>query len=132
GADPSTVVTNEQGEATGETRAARIAPYYQLLQLPVEEGDEPTDAEMVLMRPYVPYSEQEQSQLLTSFMAARMDGGDYGELVVYEMEGEGNTLPDGPGIAAGWIGGDSDVTEARRNAGDDAEVRLGNLLLIPI
>ncbi|MDD9370894.1 MAG: UPF0182 family protein, partial [Acidimicrobiales bacterium] len=87
GADPNTVVTNEQGEATGETRAARIAPYYQLLQLPVEAGDEPTDAEMVLMRPYVPYSEQEQSQLLTAFMAARMDGDDYGELVVYEMEG---------------------------------------------
>ncbi|HEX5947024.1 MAG TPA: UPF0182 family protein [Acidimicrobiales bacterium] len=132
GADPNTEVTNEQGEATGETRAARIAPYYQLLQLPAEADDPPTDAEMVLMRPYVPYSEQEQSQLLTAFMAARMDPENYGKLVVYEMEGEGNTLPDGPGIAAATIGGDRDVTEARRNAGEDAEVRLGNLLLIPI
>jgi uncharacterized membrane protein (UPF0182 family) len=133
GADPNTVVTNEQGEATGETRAARIAPYYQLLQLPTEGGSRTeAEAEMVLMRPYVPYSEQEQSQLLTAFMAARMDGEQYGELIVYEMEGEGSTLPDGPGIAAATIGGDRDVTEARRNAGEDAEVRLGNLLLIPI
>ena len=135
GADPNTVVTNEQGEATGETRTARIAPYYQLLQLPTgdaAEAAEAAEAEMVLMRPYVPYSEQEQSQLLTAFMAARMDGDNYGELIVYEMESEGRTLPNGPGIAAATIGADRDVTEARRNAGEDAEVRLGNLLLIPI
>ena len=130
GADPTTQVTDDAGQATGEVRAARIAPYYQLLQLPQDgEATEPGDAEMVMMRPFVPYSDDDRSQLLTAFMAARMDGDSYGELVVYEMSSR--DLPDGPGIVAGTIGGNQDVARAVRDAGD-SEVRLGNLLLVPI
>jgi uncharacterized protein len=132
GADPSTSVTNEQGQATGEQVRARIAPYYQLLQLPsVESGEEAEDPEMVLMRPFVPFSEDDQSQLLTAFMAARMDPGNYGELVVYEMP-TGN-LPPGPGIAAATIRSDTEVARDQTELGQrGSEVLYGNLLLVPV
>ena len=46
-----------------------------LLQLPQEEGGALSEeAEMVLMRPFVPFSDDDRSQLLSAFMAARMDG----------------------------------------------------------
>jgi len=132
GADPTTPVTDEQGQATGEVRAARIAPYYQVLQLPEDDGTSMAEEpEMVMMRPFVPYSEDDRSQLLTAFMAARMDGDHYGELVVYEMSS--TDLPDGPGIAAATIGADETVSELENLLGrGGSEVRYGNMLLVPI
>ncbi len=128
GADPTTAVTDEQGQLTGEQRAPRISPYYQLLQLPQDESGTPTpEAEMVLMRPFVPFSPDDSNQLLQAFMAARMDGENYGELVVYEMSGE---LTPGPGLAAANIASDRDVSNQLTRPG--TEVRLGNLLLVPI
>jgi uncharacterized protein len=137
GADPSTPVTDTAGQATGEQRSPRIAPYYQLLQLPSTqtpasgEPASPSEAEMVLMRPFVPQSEDDRQQLLTAFMAARMDGENYGELVVYQMpSGE---LPPGPGIAAANIRGDEAVSQADTELGlGSSEVLYGNLLLIPV
>jgi uncharacterized membrane protein (UPF0182 family) len=136
GADPSTPVTDTAGQATGEQRSPRIAPYYQLLQLPSTQtpasGEPaPSEAEMVLMRPFVPQSEDDRQQLLTAFMAARMDSEHYGELVVYQMpSGE---LPPGPGIAAANIRGDEAVSQADTELGlGSSEVLYGNLLLIPV
>jgi uncharacterized protein len=164
GADPSTPVTDTQGQATGEQRAPRITPYYQLLQLPNSQptdgeattaagdattaegeaaaagqepagegaaGQEPAgQAEMVLMRPFVPFSEGDKNQLLTAFMAARMDGDHYGELVVYQMPSE---LPDGPGLAAASIAADEQVASVETLLGSTGSlVRKGNLLLVPI
>ena len=151
GADPSTQVTNEAGEATGEERAARIAPYYQLLQLPQGEaaqagqagqegeaaggGEAATTAasevEMVMMRPFVPAAGDDSTPLLTAFMAARMDGDNYGQLQVYEMSSA--DLPPGPGTAASTIGADETVSLLKNRLGTGgSEVRLGNLLLVPI
>jgi hypothetical protein len=130
GADPSTQVTNEQGQVTG-AQAPRIAPYYQLLQLPNESGEVSPQAEMALMRPFVPFSEDDRSQLLTAFMAARMDPGHYGELVVYQMPP--GDLPDGPGIAAGKIQADENVSRDETELGrGGSRVLYGNLLLVPI
>jgi uncharacterized protein len=130
GADPSTQVTNEQGQVTG-AQAPRIAPYYQLLQLPNESGEVSPQAEMALMRPFVPFSEDDRSQLLTAFMAARMDPGHYGELVVYEMPSD--DPPPGPGIAAATIQADETVSELESLLGrGGSEVLYGNLLLVPV
>ena len=132
GADPTTPVTDEQGQLTGEQRAPRISPYYQLLQLPQDASGTPApEAEMVLMRPFVPFSEDDSNQLLTAFMAARMDGDNYGDLVVYELSAQ--ELPPGPGIAAASISADEDVSVLRNRLGTGgSEVRFGNLLLVPI
>ncbi|HZM40064.1 MAG TPA: UPF0182 family protein, partial [Acidimicrobiales bacterium] len=90
------------------------------------------DPEMVLMRPFVPQSnENTETQQLTAFMAARMDGEHYGELVVYQMPS--GRLPPGPGIAAGAIRGDEQVSDQdTRNGLGSSQVLYGNLLLIPI
>ena len=87
---------------------------------------------MVLMRPFVPQSnENSETQQLTAFMAARMDGDNYGKLVVYQMP-SGN-LPPGPGIAAANIRGDAQVSEQDTQLGlGSSQVLYGNLLLIPI
>jgi uncharacterized membrane protein (UPF0182 family) len=131
GADPTTPVTNQAGEVTGATRP-RIAPYYQLLQLPAEAGGEvEPDAEMVMVRPFVPFSDDDSVQVLSSFMAARMEPENYGELVVYEMPV--TDRPDGPAIAAGAISGDETVSELENLLGQGgSEVRFGNMLLVPI
>jgi uncharacterized protein len=130
GADPSTQVTNEQGQVTG-AQAPRIAPYYQLLQLPNASGDVSRQAEMVLMRPFVPFSEDDRSQRLTAFMAARMDPGHYGQLVVYELPP--NALPAGPGLAAAAIRADENVARDETQLGQrGSEVLYGNLLLVPV
>jgi uncharacterized membrane protein (UPF0182 family) len=145
GADPSTQVTNEAGEATGEERAARIAPYYQLLQLPqgesAAEGEaegeaaatpaEAAQAEMVMMRPFVPASGDDSTPLMTAFMAARMDPDNYGQLLVYEMSSR--DLPPGPGTASSTINADETVSLLKNRLGTGgSEVRMGNLLLVPI
>jgi hypothetical protein len=78
----------------------------------------------------VPFSEDDRSQLLTAFMAARMDPGHYGELVVYELPP--GDLP-GPGIAAATIQADEEVSELESLLGrGGSEVLYGNLLLIPV
>src|SRR5262245_28765626 len=130
GADPSTQVTNEQGQVTG-AQAPRIAPYYQLLQLPNDSGQVSREAEMVLMRPFVPFSEDDRSQKLTAFMAARMDPVNYGQLVVYQLPS--NALPDGPGLAAAAIRADENVARDQTELGQrGSEVLYGNLLLVPV
>jgi uncharacterized membrane protein (UPF0182 family) len=86
---------------------------------------------MVLMRPFVPYSDDDQRQQLTAFMAARMDPENYGELLVYEMPS--GDLPEGPGIAAAAIQTDERVSTLETQLGrGGSEVRYGNLLLVPV
>jgi uncharacterized membrane protein (UPF0182 family) len=124
GAEANTTSTDAQGNTT--TTRARIAPYYQLLQLPGEDA-----AEFVLLRPYAPFSRDDRRQQLTAFMVARSDPEHYGELVVYEMP-SGNP-PKGPGIVAADIRSDETVSRLQTELGQQgSDVLYGNLILIPI
>jgi uncharacterized protein len=126
GAGAPTQEVDEQGEPVGAPRAARMAPYYQLLQLPEQE-----EAEFALLRPFAPFSEDDQRQQLTAFMAARADGENYGKLIVYEMPRR--DLPDGPGIAGASIQANNEVSRiVTLLSGGGTEVLFGNLLLVPI
>jgi uncharacterized protein len=125
GAETATPVTDDAGEVVATTQAP-IAPYYQLLQLPGQDAPE-----FVLMRPFAPFSEDDQRQQLTAYMAARMDPGHYGELVVYEMPR--GDLPDGPGLVAGRIQNTEDVSRVESLLGETgSRVLYGNLLMIPV
>lgn len=125
GADQATPVTDPSGEII-QVRDARIPPYYQLLQLPGGE-----ELEFTLSRPFVPFSEDDQRQQLTGFMAARMDPGEYGELVVYEMPS--GDLPQGPGIAASNIRSNEFVSrEETLRSESGSTVLYGNLLMLPL
>ena len=45
----------------------------------------PTSPEFILLRPFVPTSREDDSQLLTAFMVGKSDGDDYGKLQVFVM-----------------------------------------------
>jgi uncharacterized protein len=126
GAGEATSVTDERGQATGESREARLPPYYQLLRLPGQE-----QAEFVMMRPFVPASGGDERGQLAAFMAARMDPGNYGELVVYDMP-DGN-LPDGPALVANTMRSTDAISETESLQGRaGSTVRYGNMLLVPV
>jgi uncharacterized membrane protein (UPF0182 family) len=125
GAGAGTAVTNEQGE-TVQTRDARIDPYYLFTQLP---GD--TEPGFVLLRPFVPTSREDDSQLLTAFMVGRSDRESYGELQVFVMP-RGN-LPNGPALVQGEIQSDGEVSRQETLLGTTgSSVSFGSLTAIPI
>lgn len=119
-----TTATNEQGQ-TVETSERRIDPYFQLMRLPDEEQEA-----FLSLRPFVPLSENDERRQLTSFMTAKSDPDQYGRLQVFEMPG---TQVDGPTIANSNILASSEVAEQITLLDQQgSEVRLGNLLLIPV
>ncbi len=125
GAGEGTSVTNAAGD-TVATRDARIDPYYLFTELP--GADEP---EFILMRPFVPTSRGDDSQLLTAFMVGKSDRDDYGQLQVFVMP-RGN-LPDGPAIVQGNIQSDGAVSEQETLlSGSGSTVSFGSLTAIPI
>ncbi len=125
GAGEGTSVTNSQGE-TVSTREARIDPYYLFTELPGA-----TEPEFILLRPFVPTSKQDDSQLLTAFMVGKSDRDEYGKLQVFVMP-RGN-LPDGPAIVQGNIQKAGDVSrEETLLSGTGSTVSFGSLTAIPI
>jgi uncharacterized membrane protein (UPF0182 family) len=121
----TTQTTDESGRL-GPSAEERIDPYYLLMRLPGQEAEE-----FVLLRPFVPFSENDNRNELTSFMVAKSDPGEYGKLVVYEMPR--GSLPDGPAIVASNINSDDEIAQ-RVSLLDDqgSQVRYGNLLVIPV
>ena len=99
----ATTAANQQSSVATGSRSRRIAPYYLQFKLPGEET-----SEFVLLRPFVPFSENDSRQELTAFMVARSDPEHYGELLVYEMP----TSPavDGPAIVASNIESDTAIS----------------------
>jgi uncharacterized protein len=125
GGEGTTPVTDASGEIVDRLEA-RIPPYYQVLQLPGEQ-----EPEFAMLRPFVPFSEDDQRQQLSALMVARSDPEHYGELIVYQMPT--GDLPDGPGIAAANIRSNEDVSRIETFLGQaGSRVHYGNLLLLPL
>jgi uncharacterized protein len=132
--DPGTQVTGEQASQTadpvtgelGPARERRIDPYYLLMRLPEEEQES-----FVLLRPFVPFSENDNRNELTSFMVAKSDPDEYGRLIAYEMPR--GALPDGPAIVASNINSEEEIAQRISLLNrEGSSVRFGNLLLIPV
>ncbi|MBK9179505.1 MAG: UPF0182 family protein [Acidimicrobiales bacterium] len=120
-----TATTNAQGEL-GPARERRIDPYYLLMQLPDSEGQE-----FVLLRPFVPFSENDSRKELVAFMVARSDPENYGKLQSYVMPR--NRLPDGPAIVDATINSQEEISrEITLLDQRGSTVLQGNLLLIPV
>ncbi len=120
-----TIATNAIGQITS-ARDRRIAPIYQLLQLPGSDK-----VEFVLTRQFVPFSEQDQRAELSAVMAASSEPESYGRLTTYVMP-RGNR-PDGPKLVANKIQADTAISQQLAlldSAG--STVTFGNLLLLPI
>ncbi len=99
-----------------------VVPYYAVMVLPGE-----TDEEMVLMQPFSPRTKQN----MVSWMAARMDGDAYGQLVLITFPKD--KLVYGPQQIEARISNDP-VISAQLTLWDQAgsEAIRGNLLVIPV
>ncbi len=104
----------------GEER--RVVPYYVMMVLPGEEEEE-----QVLLQPFTPRSKQN----MVSWMAARMDGDEYGELMVITFPKD--KLVYGPSQIEARITNDPEIS-AQITLWDQAgsDVIRGNLLVIPV
>jgi len=120
----ATQATDTAGQVI-EVSERRIDPYYQLMRLPGEEEES-----FLSLRPFVPQSGDDERRQLTAFMTAISDPERYGRLQVFEMPG---TQVDGPTIANTNILSDPEVSsEITLLDQQGSQVRLGNLLLIPV
>jgi uncharacterized protein len=126
GAAGATQEVDAQGRPVGPARDARIAPTYILTRLPGEDTED-----FIILRPFVPTSGDDQQRLLTSFMVAKGDPENYGQLENFVMPR--SALPDGPGIVAASIGADQEVSELETLLGTSgSRVLFGNLVVYPI
>ncbi len=121
----TTQTTDSQGRI-GPGREQRIDPYYLLMQLPGEK-----QVSYVLLRPFVPFSDNDSRKELVAFMTASSDPNDYGQLKVFVMPR--NRLPDGPALVAANIASEEDISaELTLLDQQGSQVRQGNLLLVPV
>tara|TARA_Y100000588_G_scaffold392638_1_gene505286 strand:+ start:1836 stop:4655 length:2820 start_codon:yes stop_codon:yes gene_type:complete len=103
-------------------RAQRMEPYYIIVKLPGEEREE-----FLLMVPYTPAKKDN----MIGWLAARCDGDDYGDLVVYQLPKD--KLIFGPMQLEARIDQQPDISSQLTLWGQrGSQVIRGNLLAIPI
>ena len=116
---------NEPPGLADETSSNRFTPYYTLFT----HGDR---REFVLLRPFVPFSRDDQRTELQAFMTASSDPATYGQLTVYEVQGD---LPDGPLTVANAAETETDISAEitlLNQAGGGSNVRFGDLQVVPL
>ncbi len=101
-------------------------PYYLLMRLPNE-----TTEDFLLLQPFVPRSRDDSVKVLSAFMVAKSDPNNYGQLEAFVMPRTRQV--DGPAIVNARINQEPEVSrEITLLSTAGSNVRLGNLLLIPI
>lgn len=104
-----------------------VEPYYTIMKIPGEEK-----AEFVLMLPYTPASSATNTRNnMVAWMAARMDGEHYGELLLYKLPK--STEIDGPLQIESRIDQDPEISKqlALWDQKGSSVIR-GNLLALPV
>ncbi len=115
------------GKELLESKAQYVEPYYTIMKLPGE-----SKAEFVLMIPFTPASSTTNTRNnMVAWMAARMDGEHYGELVLYKLPK--NTEIDGPLQVESKIDQDPEISRqlALWNQKGSSVIR-GDLFVLPI
>lgn len=104
-----------------------VEPYYVIMKLPGEK-----QPEFILMQPFTPASSQTNSRNnMIAWLAARMDGENYGKLVLFKLAK--NIEIDGPLQVESRIDQDPDISRqlALWNQKGSSVIR-GNLLVLPV
>lgn len=126
----TTAIVTNNGLLTAGTpvraREVRIDPAYMLLKLPGQDTES-----FVMLRPFVPFSEDDSKKTLTSFMVANSDPAQYGKLTVFEMPSGFNI--DGPSIVNANILADQAVSARLTLLNQQgSKAQLGDLVLVPV
>jgi len=104
-----------------------VEPYYVIMKLPEEK-----QPEFILMQPFTPASSQTNTRNnMIAWLAARMDGENYGKLVLFKLAK--NIEIDGPFQIESRIDQDPDISRqlALWNQKGSSVIR-GNLLVLPV
>ncbi len=116
----------QPADLAGETSNNRFTPYYTMF---TNDGRR----EFVLLRPFVPFSRDDQRTELQAYMIASSDPDTYGQLTVFELPGE--DLPAGPLSVANSAESTSEISREislQNPTGGSTTVRFGDLQLVPI
>lgn len=114
-------------EFATESDAARFVPYYSLLR-----NDVSGELEFAMLRPFVPFSRDDQRTELQAYMTVSSDPETYGELTSYVVQGE---LPDGPVRVASQAESEPRIgreISLQDNVESGTRVRFGDLQLVPV
>ena len=116
-----------QTDLATESGASRFAPYYTLFAN--EDGRE----EFVLLRPFVPFSSNDDRTELQAYMTASSDPESYGQLTSYVVGNEPQIA--GPLRVASQAESDRDISREitlQDNSESGSSVFFGNLQLVPV
>ncbi|MBA3289782.1 MAG: UPF0182 family protein, partial [Acidimicrobiia bacterium] len=117
----------DEPDLASESSAARFEPYYTMFHGVQPPSDED---EFVLLRPFVPFSRNDERTQLQAFMTASSDPATYGQLTAYLVL---DPLPDGPRTIANNMDSDPDVSrEITLQSGGGTRVRFGDLQIVPV
>jgi uncharacterized membrane protein (UPF0182 family) len=114
-------------EFATESAAARFTPYYSLLR-----NDVTGEVEFSMLRPFVPFSRDDQRTELQAYATVSSDPDTYGNITSYVVQGE---LPDGPVRVASQAESEPRISREislQDNQESGTQVRFGDLQLIPI
>ena len=112
-------------ELATESQTSRFVPYYTLFRSGRTDEDE-----FVILRPFVPFSRNDERTELQAYMTASSDPDTYGELTVYVVTGD---KPDGPRTVANRIDADSSISQqVNFQTGGGNTVHYGDLQLVPV
>jgi uncharacterized protein len=126
-------VSAAQSTFADELNSNRFIPYYTMFD--TSTPGEPAEEDFVILRPFVPFSTNDQRTELQAYMTASSSPGSYGELTTYIVEEVGGRLPDGPLRVAGNAESTEEISRriSLDNVGDGGtEVRFGDLQLVPV
>ncbi len=118
--------TAAPSEFATESDAERFIPYYTLFRNPAGE------VEFSILRPFVPFSRDDQRTELQAFMTASSEPATYGRLTSYVVQGD---LPDGPVRVTSQAESEPAISREislQDNAASGRRVRFGDLQLVPV
>ncbi|HEX9258119.1 MAG TPA: UPF0182 family protein, partial [Acidimicrobiales bacterium] len=120
----STPGTLAPGDVASRGSEDRVPPYYTYLREPGSE-----ELEFLLLRPFVPFSDQDTRKELKAFMTVSSDPDSYGRLRVFTIPG--SELPPGPSLVDTNIR-QTFASELTLLDQRGSQVTFGDLQLMPI
>lgn len=116
--------TIDRAAFAAESGSARFVPYYSMFRAPGQ-----TEASFQLLRPFVPFSTNDNRTELQAFMTASSDPATYGQLTAYVVGGS----VDGPITVAATIENDAQIAQQITLLNQQSsEVFYGDLQLVPV
>ncbi|HEX4777971.1 MAG TPA: UPF0182 family protein [Acidimicrobiia bacterium] len=126
GPDQSQTTVTTRRPTAASSSGQRIDPIYLLIRLPDQQSEE-----FLILRPFVPVSRDNALTNLVSFMVAKSDPSDYGQLQTFTMP-EGQTVT-GPEQVNNAIANNPDISRQFTLLGSQgSDVIQGGMQLIPV